>query len=147
MPVLTPLHQGISVPDVAAAAAWYQDVFGFTFLREEYAEPLNCKIIFLRLGEFELELFQYLGEDGHPLPPERRMPNEDIKTCGTKHVAYRVENLTELEKTLREKNVDIVMPPFRMGDDLVCFIRDIAGTLIELIDLRFFEKKLGKKLP
>jgi hypothetical protein len=39
------------------------------------------------------------------------------------------------------------MPPFRMGDDLVCFIRDIAGTLIELIDLRFFEKKLGKKLP
>ena len=130
---LTPLHQGITVPDADAAIAWYQDVFGFEVVSDEFAPPLNCRIVFVEKDGFQLELFQYLGEDGKPLPPERRIPNEDVKTCGTKHVAYGVESMAETEAHLREKQVDIVMPPFPMNRDLVCFIRDNSGTLIELI--------------
>lgn len=133
MAILVPLHQGISVPDVEASAAWYQEVFGFEKVSDEVAAPLNCRIVFLRLGEFELELFQYLGEDGKPLPEERKFPNEDLKTCGTKHVAYGVEDLPALVAMLQEKQVDIVMPPFPMHEDLVCFIRDNSGVLLELI--------------
>jgi len=133
METITPLHQGISVPDAEAAAAWYADVFGFEPVRRERNEALNAKIVFLRSGAFELELFEYLGEDARPLPPERREPNEDIKTCGTKHVAYRVENMDRMAAWLRAKDVDFAMPPFDMNGDQVCFIRDCAGTLIELI--------------
>ena len=134
MPMLTPLHQGISVPDVDAAAKWYQDVFQFEVVKDEYAAALNCHIIFLRCGSFELELFQYLGPDGKPLPKERRIPNEDIKTCGTKHVAYRVEHMEQMVEYLRQKQVDIAAGPFPMNGDTVCFIRDNSGILIELIE-------------
>lgn len=134
MPMLTPLHQGITVPDVEAAADWYRDVFQFELVRDELVPALNCRIIFLRSGAFELELFQYLGPDGKPLPEERRLPNEDIKTCGTKHVAYRVESMAEMAAHLRRKRVDIAAGPFPMNGDTVCFIRDNSGTLIELIE-------------
>ena len=87
MALLTPIHQGISVPDADASAAWYREMFGFEPVSDEVVEALGCRIVFLRLGSFELELFQYLGADRKALPPERREPNEDIKTCGTKHVA------------------------------------------------------------
>lgn len=134
MPMLTPLHQGITVPDVDAAAKWYQDVFQFEIVKDEYAAALNCRIIFLRSGHFELELFQYLGPDAKPLPAERTIPNEDIKTCGTKHVAYQVDSMAQMVAHLRKKRVDIAAGPFPMNQDLVCFIRDNSGTLIELIE-------------
>lgn len=88
-----PLHQDITVPDVDAAAKWYQDVFAFQIVKDEYTEALNCHIIFGGSGNFELEPFQYLGSDDKPLRAERTVPNEDIKTCGTKHVAYQVADM------------------------------------------------------
>lgn len=133
MALLTPIHQGISVPDMDASVAWYREMFGFEPVSDEVVAPLGCRIVFLRLGSFELELFQYLGEDRKALPPERREPNEDIKTCGTKHVAYAVEDLRGLAAQLRAKGVDFAMEPFPMHEDLVCFIRDNSGILLELI--------------
>lgn len=133
MEMIRPLHQGISVPDVDVAAQWYQDVFGFETEFKEYAAPLNSILLFLRLGDFELELFQYMGDDGHSLPAERLEPNEDLKTCGTKHVAYRVEDMDSMYEYLLNKKVDIAIPPFTMNTDKVCFIRDCYGTIIELI--------------
>lgn len=134
MPMLTPLHQGITVPDVEKAAQWYQDVFQFERIKDEYAEGLNCHVIFLRSGGFELELFQYLGPDGKPLPEDRTIPNEDIKTCGTKHVAYQVSSMEEMLAHLKTKQVDIAAGPFPMGGDTICFIRDNSGILLELIE-------------
>ena len=132
---LTPLHQGISVPDMDASIAWYQEVFGFEVVKDDVVPPLNSRIVFVEKDGFQLELFQYLGEDGKPLPPERKLPNEDLKTCGTKHVAYGVENMAALMAHLQEKQVDVVMGPFPMAGDLVCFIRDNSGVLLELIQV------------
>ena len=67
------------------------------------------------------------------MPDDRRVPNLDIRTHGNKHVAYAVEDIRTLMDTLKEKNVDVAMDIFPMGKDLVAFIRDNAGNLIELI--------------
>lgn len=131
--MITPLHQGISVPDADASIEWYRSVLGFRLVSDSVAAPLNSRIVFMELGGFQLELFEYLGADGKPLPPERREPNEDIKTCGTKHVAYRTDDMAALVRGFEEKGVDIVMPPFPMENDLVCFIRDNSGVLLEFI--------------
>lgn len=132
---LTPLHQGISVPNVEASVAWYKEVFGFEVVKDDIVPPLNSRIVFVEKDGFQLELFQYLGEDGKPLPPERREPNEDLKTCGTKHVAYAVEDMGALMARLEEVKADVVMGPFPMAGDLVCFIRDNSGILLELIQV------------
>lgn len=133
--MITPLHQGISVPDMDASIKWYSDVFGFTKLSDTFIKFLNARVVFLGLYGFQIELFQYMGADKKPVPPERLEPNEDIKTCGTKHVAYAVENMASLIEHFEEKGVDIVKPPFQMEGDTVCFIRDNSGVLIELIQV------------
>lgn len=130
---IRPLHQGISVPDMDSSISWYSDVLGFEKHSDEFIEMLNARVVFMRLGDFELELFEYRGDDKKPLPPERREPNEDLKTCGTKHVAWATDDFHGLTGRFREKGVDFAIPEIRMGDDLVCFVRDNSGILIEFI--------------
>lgn len=134
--MITPLHEGISVPDMDAAIRWYQRAFGFHLQSDKVLPALNSRVVFLELDGFQLELFQYLGTDGHPLPPERREPNEDLKTCGVKHVAYQVDDLAKLMAHLEDMGADVAMAPFEMGSNLVCFVRDCSGSLIELIQCR-----------
>lgn len=132
--MLRPLHQGISVPDMDASVEWYQTMLGFEALSDEFVPPLNARIVFLARDGWQLELFQYLGEDKKPLPQERRHPNEDLKTCGTKHVAYAVDDLKGLIARFGEMGGDVVMPPFPMHENLVSFVRDNSGILLEFIE-------------
>lgn len=133
--MMKPLHEGVSVPDMDASVAWYKTVFGFSVIKDDFVPPLNSRIVFLRLGDFELELFEYKGEDRQALPFSRLEPNEDIKVCGNKHVAWAVENMDEEFARLSSLNVDIAAGPFPMAGDKVCFIRDNSGNLIELIEV------------
>lgn len=133
--MLKPLHHGISVPDADASIRWYEDIFGFRKKSDEFVPFLNARIVFLEKDGFELEIFQYMGEDGKPVPPDRLHPNEDLKTGGTKHVAYAVEDLAALYDTLVRKGVTIVRPLGPMNGDLMCFIRDNSDILLELIQV------------
>ena len=94
-------------------------------------EPIKARVAFLKHGEFSIELFEIEG--AKPLPEERRIPNLDIQTHGTKHLAFAVKDIREFVDRLKEKGVDIAMDIFPMEEDLVCFIRDNSGNLLELI--------------
>ncbi len=86
---------------------------------------------------------------GEPVPASRRDPNSDLRTGGTKHVAFAVPGLQERLGELAKRGVDIAAvqrdPTEPMLPDpdpaapgkrpaFAAFIRDPAGTLIELID-------------
>jgi len=130
-PIVKPLHQGISVPDIDASIAWFQDMLGFTLVSDKFIPQLPARIAFLQLGDFSIELFEVEG--AAPLPEDRRTPNMDIRTHGTKHVAYLVKDLPALMGDLKAKGVDVAMDVFPMEGDKVAFIRDNTGNLIELI--------------
>ncbi|MBP2650051.1 MAG: hypothetical protein H6Q74_876 [Firmicutes bacterium] len=130
-PVIKPLHQGISVADVDASIAWYQKMFGFRLVSDDFVPQLPARIAFMELGDFSIELFGVEGAAA--LPEDRRTPNLDIRTHGTKHVAYSVKDLRTLMADLKSKDVDIAADIFPMAGDLVAFIRDNTGNLIELI--------------
>lgn len=125
------LHVGVSVPNMDASIQWYQDMLGFTLVSDQFIPSLSARIAFLEHGEFSVELFQIEGAAS--LPEERRFPNLDIRTHGTKHVAYAVQDLRVLMTGLKAKNVDVALDIFTMEGDLVAFIRDNSGNLIELI--------------
>jgi len=128
---LTPLHCGISVPDIEASITWYKEILGFSLVFQKYIPPLKAKVAFLEHGDFSIELFEV--EDAAPLPEGRRIPNLDIRTNGIKHVAYAVDNLHNSMVELKSKGADVAIDIFSMEGDLVAFIRDNAGNLIELI--------------
>ena len=75
-------------------------------------------------------MFQY--DFPTPLPDSRRMPNDDLQTVGTKHVAFEVDNMAEMKERLLKNHVDIAHEVMMEGNN-VMFIRDNCGVLIELI--------------
>ena len=126
------LHVGISVKDMDASLVWYRDVLGFgEKLKDFYAPPLGARICFIRgCGGFEIELFQY--DAPKEMPAERRVPNTDLQTIGTKHLAVATDDMPALRKRLVDYGVDIAHE-VTMDGESVMFIRDPDGILVEII--------------
>lgn len=126
------LHTGISVYNMDESIAWYEKNLGFTNVKDEYVPPLGARVVFIRRDDldYEIELFQY--DEPKPLPEDRMMPNSDLQTVGTKHVAFEVDDMDALKAGFVENGVDIAHE-VRMGSDAVMFIRDCNGVLLEFI--------------
>lgn len=124
-------HGGVSVPSLEEAVAWYGRVLGFEVEKRFYIEAARSNTAMIRKGPLRFELFEVAG--AAPLPEDRRHPPADIKTHGTKHLAFRVEDIDVFLAEMEAKQVDIafvVKEKFGRG----CFIRDCAGNLIEFVE-------------
>jgi len=130
-PLLRPLHCGISVADMQESIDWYQNMLGFELVSRDQIDMLKCEVAFMKMGDFELELFCH--RETIALPPDRREPNKDIQTQGIKHVCYAVADVAKLLEDLRAKGADIVFGPMEMEGTLIGFIRDNTGNLIEFM--------------
>ena len=95
----------------------------------------------MELDGFQLEIFQYLGDDAKPVPEDRLNPNDDLKTYGTKHVCLWVEDdqWDALIAHLEEKGANIVVraehPPEKLNKPTSCkviFLLDPDGTSVEV---------------
>ena len=146
-PDLQPHHFSVAVPDMDQAIAWYTSILGFELEFRFYVEGIPADGAFLRRPELRLELWCAGGV--RPVPPERRVPDSDLRTSGTKHMAFAVANLQARMAELVRRGVDIAAlqrspgepmrpdaEPLGAGKPAVfaLFIRDPAGTLIELLD-------------
>jgi methylmalonyl-CoA/ethylmalonyl-CoA epimerase len=129
---LKPHHCGISVPDLEDSIVWYRDMLGFSLKTRLTLEKVDAKVAFMRNGDFQIELFEV--SKASPLPDDRRYPDRDLLTHGTKHIAFKVENLKKVVDVLKERGVDIAMDVTKMPDGRTAFIRDNAGILIELLE-------------
>lgn len=125
------LHVGLSVNDMEESIAWYQDVLGFEKVSDDYIPPLQCRIVFLQHDDFKIELFKH--DESLPIPAERLHPNSDIQTIGTKHMCLSHPDVTGLFADLKEKGVKIALGPQTMGEDVMGYINDPNGILIEFI--------------
>ena len=125
------LHVGISVNKMDEALEWYKKNLDYELVKDDgYVPPLKAHICFIRNGDFEIELFEY--DEPKPIPEDRLMPNSDLQTVGTKHLALAVPDMKAMKEKLVANGVDIAHE-VTMGADSVMFIRDNSGVLIELI--------------
>ena len=124
------LHVGISVKNMEEALDWYKRNLDFELVKDDYVPPLGARICFIRNGDFEIELFQY--DDPRPIPEDRLMPNSDLQTIGTKHVAFEVPDMKALKEKFLANGVDIAHEVMMEGNN-VMFVRDCSGVLIEFI--------------
>jgi methylmalonyl-CoA/ethylmalonyl-CoA epimerase len=128
-------HCGISVPDLEASIIWYHDILGFSLEQRFALDAVPFKAAFLRRGDFRIELFEVA--DASPLPEDRRYPNKDLRTHGTKHIAFTVPDVRAIFAELKRRGVDIAMDVFALeGMGPGGFIRDNSGNLIELLEMQ-----------
>lgn len=124
------LHVGISVYNMEESLEWYKKNLGFELIQDFYAPPLGARICFVEKDGFQLELFQY--DNPKKMPEDRLMPNTDLQTVGTKHMAIKTDNMEALKSRFVENGVDIAHEVSMQGDK-VMFVRDNSGAIIEFI--------------
>jgi len=144
---LTPHHVSIAVTDMDRAIDWYRSVLGFEVEHRFHVAGIPADGAFLRRPQLRIELWCAHGVA--PVPEQRRVPDSDLRTAGTKHIAFMVRDLQAQLAELVAHGVDIAAlqrdrrQPMRPDPDplapgkppvFACFIRDPFGTLIELLD-------------
>jgi methylmalonyl-CoA/ethylmalonyl-CoA epimerase len=132
---LRPHHLGLSVPDLEASIAWYQTMLDFRLENQLVVEAIPAKIAFLKRGDFRIELFEVAG--AATLPEERRIPNRDLHTHGTKHLAFDVPDVDAAVLELQSRGADVAMHISVHGKP-TAFIRDNTGNLLEFVQITDF---------
>jgi methylmalonyl-CoA/ethylmalonyl-CoA epimerase len=120
-------HWGISVPNLDDSIAWYREMLGFHEERRFAIPVARAKAAIIRRGGLAIEIFEVQG--ANPLPPDRRIPNEDIRTHGVKHVALAVDHRQRLLDFLSTRGVEVIYRGIQGA-----FILDNAGNIIELME-------------
>ena len=125
------LHAGISVRNMDESVRWYAQNLGFIPVKDDgFLPPLGAHVCFLERDGFQIELFEY--KEPKPLPEDRLLPNTDLQTIGTKHIAFQTDDMAAARAILVENGVEIVHE-VTMDGESVMFIHDCNGVLIELI--------------
>ena len=94
-------HLGIPVLNIDKAVKWYEDVLSFKIINEAIIPRLegNIKIVFLRLNDIILELYQLVGEEYEELK---------TRTHGKiDHIAIDVLSVKEALEHLKQKGVQV----------------------------------------
>jgi len=128
---LTPHHVAISVPDLERAIAWYGEMLGFELEKRDTLPQVPAKVAFLVRDGFRIEVFELAKAAA--LPDARRVPDQDLRTHGTKHIAFSVTQVADVVEELRRRGVVIAMEPRSIGSVCVAFVNDDSGNLIEFV--------------
>ncbi len=132
---LQPHHLGLSVPNLEASIAWYEKMLDFKLETQLTVAAIPARIAFLKRGNFRIELFEVEGAAA--LPEDRRVPNLDLRTHGTKHLAFAVPDVDAAVLEFSARGADIAMH-IRVHGKPTAFIRDNAGNLLEFVQTSDF---------
>ncbi len=91
-------HIAIICSDYAVSKKFYTEILGLKIIREVYREERQSYKLDLAIGDqYVIELFSF------PNPPERPSRPE---SCGLRHLAFSVENISITLAELIEKGID-----------------------------------------
>lgn len=117
---------------IEEALKLYEGGLGLKLEEVETVEEQNVKVVFLPVGDTEIELLESTSPDG-PIAKYIERKGE-----GMEHVAFRVENIEEALKTLKAKGVRLIDETPRMGAGgaKIAFVhpKETFGVMIELCE-------------
>ena len=124
-------HFAISVADLESSIDWYSKVWGFTVIDRSEIPGQNTKVSHLQGKGFILEIFE--AEGSEPLPDHRKVPNEDLKVQGNKHMSFGVPDGPKAKAEMEAMGVEIVFIA-EVDNTWGCFIHANSGNLIEIFE-------------
>ncbi len=123
-------HIGIAVKNLDESLKFYTEALGLKVEGVEEIADQKVRVAFLPLGDMEVELIESTSPDG-PVAKFIESRGE-----GLQHIAYRVENVEEALKELKEKGVRLIdeKPRYGAGNARIAFIHPKAtnGVLVEI---------------
>jgi methylmalonyl-CoA/ethylmalonyl-CoA epimerase len=127
-------HVGVAVPDFDAAVTLYRDVFGMTLLHEESNPEQLVREAMMGWPDGGAQV-QILA----PLTPESTIAKFIGRAGpGLQQVAFRVRDVEEAGRVLRERGVRLLyeVPKRGTAGSRVNFVhpKDAGGVLVELVE-------------
>ena len=127
-------HVGIAVPDLRAAIAFYESVFGITSVHEEVNEEQGVHEAMLAVGDGTTRI-QLLA----PLTPESTIAKFIGRSGpGLQQLAFRVTDVAAVSEVLRQRGLRLLYDAPRRGTSgsRVNFVhpKDAGGVLVELVE-------------
>ena len=136
-------HIGLSVPDLEKAREFYVGLLGmeevWQWRWDKGAVAIDemlrlhdssAKVLQLRAGDFELELFEY----GSPVPPPLD-PARPVNNFGYTHFALRVSDAESVYQRLIAAGMDFHRAPIPSDVITATYGRDPFGNVIELYQI------------
>lgn len=127
-------HVGLSVGDLDAQLAWYQEAFGFGTANPFEIAPVGLRGVFL-LGpdDIAIELLERQGSS-HRTPAAS--PPDELLAQGWGHVCFRVDDIDAAFNRLVAVGAGVVSAPAESPEPGVRFayLTDPEGNFIELVD-------------
>jgi methylmalonyl-CoA/ethylmalonyl-CoA epimerase len=125
-------HIGIAVNSIEEGKNFFTDMLGLKLQKTETIEEQKVKTGFFPITDSELELLESTSPDG---PVAKYIASRGE---GVQHIAFRVENIDEALKELKEKGVRLIdqEPRKGAGGAKIAFIHPKAshGVLVELCE-------------
>lgn len=120
----------IAVKDMAKAIELFKELFGFTFDTGWDMPVENMKVKSERVANVQFQLLESTSPNG--------VIARFIKSRGEglHHIAFRVTNLEEMVKRLKQKGVRFVPEKPVAGSYIFIHPKSAQGVLIELIERR-----------
>jgi methylmalonyl-CoA/ethylmalonyl-CoA epimerase len=129
-------HVGVAVPDLDAAIAFYRDTFGMEVVHEETNEEQRVREVMVAVGDPQnpSSCIQLLA----PLDETSTIAKFlDRSGPGMQQLAYRVADLDEVSRVLRERGVRTLYDEPKPGTagSRINFLhpKDTGGVLVELV--------------
>ncbi len=92
-------HIAIICSDYEKSKYFYTKILGFSIIKETFREKRNSYKLDLRVGTNDMiELFSF------PNPPPRV---NNPESCGLRHLAFEVNNITEFVAYLESKGIEV----------------------------------------
>jgi catechol 2,3-dioxygenase-like lactoylglutathione lyase family enzyme len=127
-------HIGLSVADLDAQLAWYEEAFGFDIAMRFEVPHLGLRGGFLRGPDaIAIELLERTGSR-HADPAAS--PADALLTQGWAHVCFRVDDLDAAFARLVSAGAAVISAPGPSPEPGVrfTFVTDPEGNFIELLD-------------
>ncbi len=125
-------HIGIAVANLDEALKFYADQLGLECKGTEVVEEQKVKVAFIPVGESKIELLESTDPDG----PVGKFIEK--KGGGVHHLSFRVSNIENKIRLLKEKGVALIdeKPRYGAGGAKIAFLhpKSTGGVLIELCE-------------
>jgi len=125
-------HIGIAVNSIEEGGKFFTDILGLKLQNTETIEEQKVKTGFFPITDSELELLESTSLDG---PVAKYIASRGE---GVQHIAFRVKNIDEALKELKEKGVRLIdqEPRKGAGGARIAFIhpKESHGVLVELCE-------------
>jgi methylmalonyl-CoA/ethylmalonyl-CoA epimerase len=132
MKILKIDHLGIAVNSIEDGKNFWAETLGLHFEGSETVTEQKVTTAFFPVGESEVELLESTSPDG----PVAKFIEK--KGTGFQHIAFRVENIEEALKELKEKGIQLIdqVPRIGAGGAKIAFLHPKAtgGVLVELCE-------------